>query len=475
MNQLWRNSAVTGVGLFLESCAFYLVIKLISAGLGQSMAALPIWLVVVAILWAYVLSSYVQTMKFTSNLRGLVGLGISGLSILVLAHLHTGMGVLPVGAFIGSNFDTIARQVLVFAFLVLLWWRGTTIAQDEVTLDTVRASFQWGLMVLFATVLIDTVAEADLVNGFLVIGYFGVGLVGMALARFSSEAGDSQIMSFEWWMPITVSVGAVLILGLVISGIGLGGLDDVTRAILKLVGNIGFWVIKPLLLGLGYIAGILVALGNWLSSMFGGGDLSGLARAQEQIRQFHETMQQEAGDDGPPGVLIFLIKALGFTLGISVAGWIIYRIFRFRRLHQGTAAVEETRESLFSWSQANQDLSSLISDWWNKWTSGGPGKKVIAQPRDPREVYHALLDLSAESGRPREEWQTPREHEGTLDGLFPSEPVDRIVDGFQHVYYGEAEATTPEIKGLQSDWTAINEHLAELNRQKEEKDGHTGE
>jgi len=28
---------------------------------------------------------------------------------------------------------------------------------------------------------------------------------------------------------------------------------------------------------------------------------------------------------------------------------------------------------------------------------------------------------------------------------------------------------------LQSDWTAINEHLAELNRQKEEKDGHTGE
>lgn len=120
-------------------------------------------------------------------------------------------------------------------------------------------------MVLFATVLIDTVTEADLVNGFLVIGYFGVGLVGMALARFSSEAGDSQIMSFEWWMPITVSVGAVLILGLVISGIGLGGLDDVTRALLKLIGNIGFWVIKPLLLGLGYIAGVLVALGNWLS------------------------------------------------------------------------------------------------------------------------------------------------------------------------------------------------------------------
>ena len=464
MNQLWRNSAITGIALLLESCAFYLVIKLISTGLGQAAVALPIWLVFAAVLWAYVLSLYVQTLQFTANLRGLAGLGITVMSILVLAHLHIGMGLALVGAFIAGDFDAIVPRVLVTAFLVLLWWRGTTLAQDEVTLDTVRASFQWGLIVLFFAVLMDSVTELDLVSGFLVLGYFAVGLMGMALARYSSDAGDSQVMSFEWWLPITVSVAAVLILGLVISGIGLGGLDDVTRALLKLLGNIGFWVIKPLLLGLGYIAGGLVALGNWLSNMFGGGDLSGLARAQEQIRQFHETMQQEAGDDGPPAALIFMIKLLGFTLGISVAGWIIYRIFRFRRLHQGSGAVEETREFLFSWSQANQDLSSLISNWWNKWMAGGSSKKAIAALRDPREVYHALLDLSAESGRPRKEWQTPKEHEGTLDGLFPQEPVDRIVDGFQHVYYGEAEVTPPEIEGLRADWAAIKEHLEELNR-----------
>ena len=475
MNQLWRNGAVTGVGLFLESCAFYLVIKLISGGLGQSEAALPIWLVFLAVLWAYVISLYVQTLKFTSNLRGLAGLGITALSILVLAHLKTGMGLVPVGAFIGADFDTVARQVLAMAFLVLLWWRGTTIAQDEVTLETIRASFQWGLIVLFAAVLIDSVTSVDLVSGFLVLGYFGVGLAGMALARFSSEAGDSQVMSFEWWLPIIVSVAAVLILGLIISGIGLGGLDDVTRALLKLVGNVGFWVIKPLLLGLGYVAGILVTLGNWLSGMFGGGDLSGLARAQEQIRQFHESMQQEVGDGGPPAALIALVKALGFVLGVSVAGVILYRIYRFRRLHQGPVDVEETRESIFSLSQANQDLSTLISDWWNKWMAGESKDKGIAQPRDPREVYHALLHLSAESGRPREEWQTPREHEGTLAGLFPSEPVDRIVDGFQHVYYGESEATDLEVEGLRADWAAINEYLEELNRQEQGKGDQPGE
>jgi len=402
-------------------------------------------------------------------------LGITALSILVLAHLQTGMGLIPVGAFLGASFDTVATQVLVYAFLVLLWWRGSTIAQDEVTLDSVRSSFQWGLIVLFAAVLIDSVTEADLVGGFLVMGYFGVGLAGMALARFSSESDGSQVMSFEWWLPIIISVAGVLILGLLISAIGLGGLDDVTRLLLKLIGNIGFWVIKPLLLGLGYIAGALVAVGNWLSSMFGGGDLSGLARAQEQIRQFHETMQQEAGEDGPPAALILMLKFLGFTVGVSVAGWIIYKIFRFRRLHQGPVTVEETRESLFSWNKANQDISSLISGWWNRWMLGGSKGKLIADPKDPREVYHALLELSAESGRPREGWQTPREHEGTLEGIFPAQPVDRIVDGFQHVYYGESEATTSEIDVLRADWAAINEYLDEINRQEQAKRNQPGE
>ena len=77
--------------------------------------------------------------------------------------------------------------------------------------------------------------------------------------------------------------------------------------------------------------------------------------------------------------------------------------------------------------------------------------------------------------RAREEWQTPREHEGTLSGLFPPAPVDRIVDGFQHVYYGGAEATTPEIEELRADWTALNGHLEEMNRHERGREDQPGE
>ena len=471
MTQFWRGSLVTTAGLFLESCAFYLIIKLLSTVLNQSAAALPFWLVLLGLIWSYLLSFYVQTLRFSPNLRGFAGVSISLLSVLILSHLHTGMGIIPVGSFLGAGLDTVFRQVLVFAFLVLLWWRGSTIAHDETTLDTMRSSFQWGMVVLFVAVLMDSLSDARIINGYLIVGFFGVGLAGLSLARFASEASDAQEMSLDWWVPIGVSVGAVLLLGLLISAVGLGGLDDVTRLVLKMALTIGFWVIKPLLLALGFVAGILVALGNWLSSMFGGGDLSGLERAQEQIRQFHESMQAEAGDGGPPSLLVALLKWLGFLAATGVAIWILYRVFRFRRLLRVPGEVEETRESLFSWKRANDDLSALLNEWWNNLVSAGNrGDKPDPEPRTPREFYHALLRVASRLGRPREEWQTPREHQGTLQGLLPGEPVRRIVDGFQSAHYGDIEPGQQEIEALHQAWSGMSEVAQEQTQEEETRE-----
>ena len=465
MSQYSRTSAIIAVVLFLESCAFYLVFKIVSVGLDQDAAALPFWLVLVAVFWAFLLSHYVQTFKFSANLRGVAGLGISFVSLLGLSHLKTGFGLVPVGAFLGADLSIVFYQVFIFGFLVLLWWRGSTIAQDDVTLDVVRSSFQWGLIVMFAAVLLDSVSNVDIVNGFLILGFFGVGLVGLSLARFSAEAGGYHTISLNWWFSIIACVSVVLVLGLFISAAGLGGLDDVTRAVLKVIGAIGLWVIKPVLIGLGYLAGLLVAIGNWISSAFGGGDLSGLERAQEQIRQFHENLRNETGESKVPEALITALKWTGFFLAVSVSGWLVYRVYRFRRRFRGASEVEETRENLLSWSQANKDLTSLLQSWWDRLgRKGGAGSKSQPAPSNPREYYHAMLDLSAETGRPREEWQTPREHQGTLSGLMPGDPVNRIVDGFQSAYYGGVETEDAQAEQMRSDWTAINRYVDEQSR-----------
>ena len=325
----WKTSSITGAGLFLETCAFYLVVKSVGIMFLQPQAVPPFWLVLLVLGWAYVLSSYVQALKFSGGIRGTVGMASSAISIMFLANMNINLGWMPIGDIIGADSRTAFGLVLSLAFVILIWWRGSIIAHDERTLDTVRGSFQWGLVVLFGTVLVDSLRDETIVNGFLVIGFFGVGLIGLSLARFYSEAGESQSMSRDWWIPIVVSVGLLLAIALIISAVSAGGLDTVTREGLRAIRFAGLWVLKPLLLALGGLAGLLVSLGNWISGFFNGGDFSALENAQQQLREFHESLEEESRDGGPPVVLLTLLKLFALLGAVTLAGWILYRVFRF--------------------------------------------------------------------------------------------------------------------------------------------------
>ena len=461
MNKFWSSSAITGVGLFLETCAFYLLFGMITAGAHLPMAAISFWLVLLALVWAYLLSFYVQTLRFTRNLKGIAGLIISVVSILILANVAWGRGLIPMGEIINGDAGTAAGVFLSLAFLLTLWWRGSTLAQEAMTLDTVRGAFRWGLALVFAAVFIDSVSSAEIVNGFLILGFFAAGMVGLSLARFSWEAGESQSMSINWWVPIVGATVAVMTLGLLISALGVGGLDDVTRLVLRIVHTIGYWVLTPILLALGYLVGLLVGLGSWIAGFFGGGDLRGMAQAQEQILQFQEDMREQAGDGGLPGALVASFKWLAFLAAMVVSGWLLYRMFRFQRKWRREKEVEETRESLFSWSRTNQDLSSLVSEWWNRLANVAERKKGnTAAPQNPREYYHGLLSVAEGLNRPRREWQTPREHQSTLREILPAEPVAHIIDCFQLDHYGQVEAGQADLDRLKRDWEGINEFLS---------------
>ncbi len=470
MSQFWRASAITGTALFLEATGAYLAIAVFTALTNTAGALLPMWLVLVALAWAFFLSLYIQTIRFSLNLRGVAGLSVSLVSLLVLANLNTGMGFLPVAQILTGDLQTAFALALTFVFLVALWWRGSSLAHDDVTLETVRGSFQWSLAVVIGAVVIDSVVSAKIVSGFLIMGFFAVGLIGLSLARFSAESTDTQVMSLDWFIPIGAVVGAVLLLGLLVGALGLGGLDDVTRAILRLVGTVGGWILKPILLGLGYIAAGLVAFGTWLTTVLGGGDLSGLNEAQEQMRRFHEDLEDLEGSSLPDWVYA-LLKWIAFMVATLLAGWLLFRVFRFRRLLRQSGEVQEVRASLFTWDKANQDLSGLVGGWWNNLVQKATAEEEpIPEPENPRELYHRFLELSDRMGHPRAEGQTPREHQGGLEDSLPPEPVDRIVGGFQGAHYGNREAGRREMDGLLQDWAALRQHEKEQEEQTESKD-----
>lgn len=460
MSRLSRNNSVTAVALFLEGCALYLVFITAAALIDQPGIILPFWLVLLALAWSFVLMSYILSANVNPRIRGLVGLAIGIPSLLILAHMNTGSGYVPFGTLISGDVDSIVPIVGTLVFLIAVWWRGAGVAKQEITLEAVRSAFLWGLVVLFATALLDSMVEERLVSGFLVVGFFAVGLLGLSLARFSSESGDTHVMSREWVMPIVVSVAAVLLFGLVISAIGLGGLDDVTRETLSFGGKAGSWVLRPIFVLTGLIVSLIVGFANWISGMFGGGDLSVLMNLEGEIEEFHREIREDNQDKETSTVLFTAMKWCAFVIAASAAGWLLYRLFRSRRFMGREDDVEETRESLFTWSRANDDLSGMLAAWWNKMfpvqERGSGGAK---EPVTPREFYHGLLGLAARLGRPRRDWETPNEHQRRLWGLLPADPVYRIVQRFQRSHYGRYEQDDTVIDSLREDWTQITEFV----------------
>ena len=199
---------------------------------------------------------------------------------------------------------------------------------------------------------------------------------------------------------------------------------------------LALWILRPLLLLLGLVAAGLVALGNWISGYFGGGDLSGMETARAQIEEFHESLRDIEGG-GPPILALTLAKWLALLAAFTLAGWVLFRLFRHRRLAGGDYADGETRESLFSWQGAGQDIADTLGGWLNR---GAGRRRRRTAPATPRAVYHRMLEIAGALGMPRRRGQTPQEHRRDLTDTLPQPPVERIVDGFQQYYYGPDNA-----------------------------------
>jgi hypothetical protein len=211
---------------------------------------------------------------------------------------------------------------------------------------------------------------------------------------------------------------------------------------------------------MGLFAGAIVALGNWVSGMFGQGDFTGLMDAQQRLDEFHAGLREQSEDKAPSTVLVTTLKWTAVGLASIVAGYVVYRLFRSRRFTGQEDDVEETRESLFTWRRANDDLSGMVAGWWHRMfpvQEKGPGGGK--DPATPREFYHGFLGLATRLGRPRRDWETPNEHQRGIWGLLPTDPVYRIVQRFQRSHYGRSESDDTGIDDLRQDWKEINDFV----------------
>ena len=463
MRPAWRSRAVTGVALFLESCTLYLVFATVSSLVRLEQLQPPFWLVFAALAWGYGLSLWILRLRVTPVLRGAMGIAAGVPSLLVLVAWNAGLAFLPVGLLIPPNAEGLGLFVGSIIFLLIIWWRGVQVSREDATLDSVRAAFQVGMIALLAVALIDAVTPGRIVSGFFIVGFFSVGLLGLALSRFSADGGEEREMPRQWLWPIAVCVAGVLLLGLLISGLGLGGLDDVSQAVAGFVGAAGLKIIEPVLTLLGLLAGALVSVGNWFSQLMGGGDFEGLMEAQRRIDEFHESLR-ESESDSDGNTLFAVLQWLASAFGVLAVVGVVYWLFRHRRRYGGGGQVVEVRESVFSMSRAGDDVSSALgSIFAGRWGASRRKSRIFATPRD---YYHALLDMARRSGRPKDASSTPREHQRELSGILPADPVSRIVDEFQDAHYGAAPADEGRMQRLEDDRLALEEFLEQREKER---------
>ena len=461
MRPAWRNRAITGVGLFLEGCTLYFILSAVAQLVKLEQLQMPFWLVLVSLGWAYGLSVWVLNLRLTPVLRGLVGLAAGLPSLLVLVAWNAGETVSPFGLLVPPESRGIGVFVGSVIFLLLIWWRGVEISREEATLDSVRSAFQIGMVTLLAVSLIDAATEGRIVSGFLVLGFFAVGLMGMALARFSADGGEYREMPSQWIWPIVACVAVMLVLGLAVSGLGLGGLDDVSRVMVRVIGRVGFEILEPILMLIGLLAGALVSIGNWLTGMLGGGDIEGLLDAQRRIDQFHESLREAETEPGR-NVLFTVLQWTAAALGSVAAAGAVYWLFRHRRHSGGSTDVVETRESLFSLKRAGDEVADAIGGLFPDFRGRRRRARLFTSPRD---YYLALLEQAGRAGRSRMDWETPREHQRSLSGVLPADPVAHIVDEFQAAHYGAVPSGPDLLEGLEEDRLALEEFLRERDRE----------
>lgn len=339
--------------------------------------------------------------------------------------------------------------------IILLVWRGVSLARSPLTLGIVQASFQLGLI----SILMYGMFYAPLHPREALIGLYLVlfcGLTAMSLSRIAnlSETRGGRVprFGFGWLASILLAGLAVVALAVLAGWASSGQVAELTvRAFIIILGILTALVLlllSPLLLWMTRLVPLLADLVNQILERFR--NLPVFEQAAKILQVINEGLAKltpyvKAGRGlALAGILLALV------IGVILA---VYLRRAARELIEEEAA--QPTESGFNHLSLQNLLRRIMND--ARGLRLRRAEQLWAAARI-RQIYRQLMLLSRRLGEPRPPSATPLEFLPRLAGLFPSEQsgLEHITRAYISVRYGKLPETAAEVAEIQAAWERVH-------------------
>jgi len=468
----WRRGILYVATIGMEGCWLYILLALLNKQVADGhlsvagiLALYPVAFIFNMLLgrlrWPRVCIKAVSWLAWAAGMLLMVKVQLFG-----NLPLSDPAWLLAIPRSIAEMIYTFRPELLILLSTGVLWWLSRRLASRTINFTAMVAEFQFGFIMLVLIFLVASQLEAGLDNPVPVtLTFFLFALVGISVAHaLEGTSWLSGLYQGHWAGLLLLSIGVILILGLLITWL-------VTPELLQL-----FWAAVKL--AGGFIWGLVMKVMAFLASLFPWSEPAELppmptTPAMEPDGGFSFTMPEWLRSGLRIGWTVMVVGLFLFAL------WRISSdIFRWlrRKLVSMAGAEFEPLPGAFKADILGFLKRILLRLLGLKLPFRLKGKEGTFPPEiaSVRQIYRQLLRWAAAGGYPRHISQTPQEYCYTLAGLLPEarEDLDLVTQQYVRARYGALLSTGDELDELGQAWhrvkqTRLKRSTPELDHKKE--------
>jgi len=360
----------------------------------------------------------------------------------------------------------IRPELVLILTSALLWQRAANATSRDIGFFGVGLSFRLGLLLLILGAGILSFLRGQDARPILWL-YLGLGLTAVALARAHEKATDAlssgSLPSLrrmgQLFLAVGVTVGAAILISFLYTPdrikrtlvIWLRPLWFLLGPVLQLLSQVLLLVLKPILIGLGWLLTQLVQNLDWtfIGEFL---DTLGESTQPEQITEKGEGVLYGV----PPWVWTSLRYLLTLLAILILVGVVLLFLGRLRgRPDRGEAEAEGGEAITFGGATLGRGLR------WLRDVAGlvrrfGLSRQLLAAI-SVQNIYANLCRLARQRGYPRHPAQPPDDYLPILAQAFPgqNQALARITTAYMRVHYGDLPVTADELAQLRQDYHQV--------------------